>query len=286
MTQTAIPDSIISSDRELVVNVPMPVRERTDGETKWVFQRLADKAQEAEFRVSLCVNTNRLLLTFTYALLFVASIGRILFESWLLRNYYSVLISNDKRIVLIDIILSLVWLVYFFVIFIIKFRMAYTDNTCRTVLVFVTFCIQYFTLSFLAVEVVYSVADTWKWAVSIVLLVVYGLLADKSPVALAIVVYFLFMFFLVECLVRLLICKCTNPWGEEEQRRLVIKKIPIKPFINSKHGQKNCAICLREFESNDKVCQLECHPNHIFHSDCTKEWLSRNHQCPYCRASI
>eukprot|EP00826_Nyctotherus_ovalis_P056011 TRINITY_DN7497_c0_g2_i3.p1 TRINITY_DN7497_c0_g2~~TRINITY_DN7497_c0_g2_i3.p1 ORF type:complete len:287 (+),score=16.45 TRINITY_DN7497_c0_g2_i3:183-1043(+) len=286
MTLTAIPDSIISSDRELIVNVPMPVNEQTNGDAKWVFQRLADKLQEVEFRVSLCVNTNRLLLTFTYALLFVASIGRMIFEGWMLRSYYNVLIANNKRIVLIDAFLSFIWLVYFLIIFIMKFRMTYTDNTCRTVLVFVTFCIQYFTLSFLAAEVIYSVAKTWEWAANVVLLVIYGLLADKSPVALVLVMYFLFMFFLIESLVRLLICKCTNPWGEEEERRLVIKRIPIEPFINSKHGQKNCAICLREFEGNDKVCQLECHPNHIFHSDCTKEWLSRNHQCPYCRASI
>ena len=50
-------------------------------------------------------------------------------------------------------------------------------------------------------------------------------------------------------------------------------------------NEKVCSICLSEFQDQEMVCKLpEC--NHIFHSECIKEWLVRNHICPFCRNDI
>lgn len=46
-----------------------------------------------------------------------------------------------------------------------------------------------------------------------------------------------------------------------------------------------CAICLVDFEENDRVLTLEC--NHIFHESCAKEWLFKStSSCPNCRKHV
>jgi hypothetical protein len=46
-----------------------------------------------------------------------------------------------------------------------------------------------------------------------------------------------------------------------------------------------CAICLVDFEENDRVLTLEC--NHIFHESCAKEWLfNSTSSCPNCRKHV
>ncbi|KAL2328026.1 hypothetical protein Fmac_021453 [Flemingia macrophylla] len=44
---------------------------------------------------------------------------------------------------------------------------------------------------------------------------------------------------------------------------------------------KSCAICLEDFESNEKVMLTPC--NHMFHEDCIVPWLTSKGQCPVCR---
>mmetsp|Transcript_57768 Transcript_57768/g.79322 ORF Transcript_57768/g.79322 Transcript_57768/m.79322 type:complete len:91 (+) Transcript_57768:135-407(+) len=46
----------------------------------------------------------------------------------------------------------------------------------------------------------------------------------------------------------------------------------------------SCAICLEEYDSNSQVTQLNC--NHVFHTECIKEWAKTNNICPYCRTVI
>ena len=58
-----------------------------------------------------------------------------------------------------------------------------------------------------------------------------------------------------------------------------IKFEEISPNIN-----KNCNICLDNFESADIVTILPC--EHFFHVKCIKDWLLKyNHTCPNCRKS-
>lgn len=48
--------------------------------------------------------------------------------------------------------------------------------------------------------------------------------------------------------------------------------------------QKDCSICMSEFESDDKIIQLQC--KHIFHSDCIIQWLKEKRICPNCKKPI
>ena len=51
--------------------------------------------------------------------------------------------------------------------------------------------------------------------------------------------------------------------------------------------ESTCAICLQEFEKDDKISQLECHYKHIFHTKCIDNWIKKLHNsCPVCRVPI
>ncbi|KAM3356551.1 RING-H2 finger protein ATL16 [Capsicum galapagoense] len=69
----------------------------------------------------------------------------------------------------------------------------------------------------------------------------------------------------------------------------VIRSIPIYRYKrrgeNSRIDQCECAVCLNEFQENDKLRVI---PNcaHIFHIDCIDVWLQNNANCPLCRNSI
>ena len=48
--------------------------------------------------------------------------------------------------------------------------------------------------------------------------------------------------------------------------------------------EKECSICLSEFEKDSKVSLISC--NHLFHNECIKEWSMYKQNCPICRKKI
>lgn len=65
----------------------------------------------------------------------------------------------------------------------------------------------------------------------------------------------------------------------------VIRSIPVFRFRKQANSDNECAVCLGEFEENEK---LRIIPNcgHVFHIDCIDVWLQNNPNCPLCRNSI
>ncbi len=47
---------------------------------------------------------------------------------------------------------------------------------------------------------------------------------------------------------------------------------------------KDCTVCLMEFEKTDKIRMTVCY--HVFHSECLLDWLKKNANCPFCRLDI
>ncbi|MBW0517234.1 hypothetical protein O181_056949 [Austropuccinia psidii MF-1] len=45
----------------------------------------------------------------------------------------------------------------------------------------------------------------------------------------------------------------------------------------------NCEMCLEEYNADDVVVVLPCHPTHHFHKACLKRWFMRRFNCPLCR---
>jgi len=48
--------------------------------------------------------------------------------------------------------------------------------------------------------------------------------------------------------------------------------------------QKECAICLGDFELEEQLKRLPC--LHIFHNGCVNTWLKSNNICPICKAKV
>lgn len=65
----------------------------------------------------------------------------------------------------------------------------------------------------------------------------------------------------------------------------IIEAIPVFVYRTENHHEAlECAVCLSEFEENEKVRLLpKCH--HTFHIDCTDMWFHTHSTCPLCRAS-
>ncbi|XP_010525753.1 PREDICTED: RING-H2 finger protein ATL13 [Tarenaya hassleriana] len=67
-----------------------------------------------------------------------------------------------------------------------------------------------------------------------------------------------------------------------------IDTLPVfhyKSIIGLKNHPFDCAVCLSEFESEDKLRLLpKC--SHAFHMDCIDTWLLSHSTCPLCRSSL
>jgi len=48
--------------------------------------------------------------------------------------------------------------------------------------------------------------------------------------------------------------------------------------------QTSCAVCLQELIAEEMAVKLPC--NHLFHQDCVRTWLQKQHTCPTCRGPL
>lgn len=70
-----------------------------------------------------------------------------------------------------------------------------------------------------------------------------------------------------------------------------IKKINIRKIKSNDDllsdlldNNRECSICLEEYNQDDKVASLTC--GHNYHWKCIKLWLKENNTCPICRENI
>eukprot|EP01059_Diplonema_ambulator_P011104 TRINITY_DN21073_c0_g1_i1.p1 TRINITY_DN21073_c0_g1~~TRINITY_DN21073_c0_g1_i1.p1 ORF type:complete len:374 (+),score=95.15 TRINITY_DN21073_c0_g1_i1:85-1122(+) len=63
------------------------------------------------------------------------------------------------------------------------------------------------------------------------------------------------------------------------ERTIPVTYTPDLDVIDSK-----CAVCMCEFEIDDKLRQLTC--PHVFHTDCIDQWLSESKKCPVCSVEV
>ena len=70
--------------------------------------------------------------------------------------------------------------------------------------------------------------------------------------------------------------------NESNPQNQMIEKKELK-FTNELND-KNCSICLDEFNENELLFQLIC--NHYYHKKCIHDWLQKNKSCPLCRIDL
>ncbi|KAL8458559.1 hypothetical protein ACS0TY_036180 [Phlomoides rotata] len=75
--------------------------------------------------------------------------------------------------------------------------------------------------------------------------------------------------------------------GVSEEWELDLSLSRFRDLKSSEDGEEEvCAVCLLEFEGEDKVNELgRC--GHVFHVGCLEKWLDRcQFTCPLCRSSV
>jgi hypothetical protein len=81
-----------------------------------------------------------------------------------------------------------------------------------------------------------------------------------------------------------------KPASQQQIQKLKQQQQLYQTYAHSKKShqqqqlQKECAICMTEFENTEKIIHLPC--KHIFHTDCITEWLKHNKICPVCKKQI
>lgn len=50
--------------------------------------------------------------------------------------------------------------------------------------------------------------------------------------------------------------------------------------------QKDCCICMCEFDANSVISPLPCAKQHYFHAECLENWLKTKQECPLCREKV
>ncbi|KAI4386091.1 hypothetical protein MLD38_004055 [Melastoma candidum] len=62
----------------------------------------------------------------------------------------------------------------------------------------------------------------------------------------------------------------------------VLDSLPVFSYSGEAKYQVDCAICLGEFEEEERVKAIPC-CEHVFHAECIDRWLRSNRSCPVCR---
>ncbi|CAA7408145.1 unnamed protein product [Spirodela intermedia] len=141
------------------------------------------------------------------------------------------------------------------------------------------------------------------------LLSVDGIIGRISPSILLVIVILGFIFVisgLLHLLVRYLIRRSTTDQDDQDSATALqgqlqqlfhlhdagvdqsfIDTLPVFPYkdITGVKDPFDCAVCLCEFEADDKLRLLpEC--SHAFHMECIDTWLLSHSTCPLCRTSL
>ncbi len=107
--------------------------------------------------------------------------------------------------------------------------------------------------------------------------------------------------FIFEATVRLMLCRLRRPSSRRGELSLLLVLCPglcgqrraevlPEPIVysteNGSAAAKDCRICLGPFAAGERLRQLSCHSDHIFHPECLDQWLRARRMCPICRSII
>ena len=74
---------------------------------------------------------------------------------------------------------------------------------------------------------------------------------------------------------------------QTETDEIPAERIKELCFYHDEHYADQCGICYEEFKDGETgVYMLPCHPEHIFHGVCIKDWFKKQAVCPLCRCKM
>lgn len=96
----------------------------------------------------------------------------------------------------------------------------------------------------------------------------------------------LLVFLGFESLIRLIICKWSDPCDINVSQAFLTDVVLEKSIYHKWNANIICTICLGEINDQQEICQLKCHRSHLFHYICLEMWSKTNNVCPNCRQPI
>lgn len=95
--------------------------------------------------------------------------------------------------------------------------------------------------------------------------------------------FFCFMYFMIACTMPCLYCIVRDQAENNRLRAggvgqsqvpMILASLSRTQYNPDLHNhEKNCIICLVDYEENDVVTQLRCDPRHYFHTSCVEGWV-------------
>uniref|UniRef100_A0A7S4BD77 RING-type domain-containing protein n=1 Tax=Chrysotila carterae TaxID=13221 RepID=A0A7S4BD77_CHRCT len=77
----------------------------------------------------------------------------------------------------------------------------------------------------------------------------------------------------------------STPCGNGAQSSACARAAPrVWVHISARDHRTACAVCLNEMIASTLAVALPC--KHVFHTECVREWLRKQHTCPSCRAKL
>ena len=64
----------------------------------------------------------------------------------------------------------------------------------------------------------------------------------------------------------------------------ILEERELTQSMLEKGEQKNCSICLENFEVGEKIIYLPCF--HYYHAQCIEKWVKNSDKCPLCNNEI
>eukprot|EP00826_Nyctotherus_ovalis_P010346 TRINITY_DN12737_c0_g6_i1.p1 TRINITY_DN12737_c0_g6~~TRINITY_DN12737_c0_g6_i1.p1 ORF type:complete len:280 (-),score=21.43 TRINITY_DN12737_c0_g6_i1:107-946(-) len=276
-----------SEDSEIVLEIvpsSSQLRKQLQGR-HWCFQILFFRFARLSAFCSYRINSSKCLLVVSYLLLFAVVLARCTIYIFLLEENSEIVPTHEGLLVCLDICCSGLWLICFIVIFTKKLRRRGVLIERRRVGAFIFFCVIYYGCFLWSVNKL----DNTRWEpwnpFIFSLTIAYGFLAEKSPNCCIIAGAGILIIAVIEVVIRMLTCSFYNPFSESV-KYFIEKRVPAVHYDEEKHDSKKCMICLNKFMSNERLCGLECHESHMFHTRCIKQWLRINYVCPCCRAAV
>jgi hypothetical protein len=69
-------------------------------------------------------------------------------------------------------------------------------------------------------------------------------------------------------------------------RRLRYTKLYVLEPFGWTGEECECAICLLPCAKGERVVQLPCFSEHVYHHGCMQQWFCERKECPLCRFSL
>ena len=217
-----------------------------------------------------------------YILFFIASLAVLGVNLYLLIENAKEMKWYENLYVCGYLFFTILWIVLYFKEFLMRCKTVDLVDEKYFVIYTAAFTFTYILFGIASIESLFPYLSVGYKIAIILLYIAYGTFTTVCHTFLLVVIYGICVIGLGELIIRAITCSLKDPCPNSPNDE-IMKEFPVKLYNDNDFLQKNCSICLQDFEIGKEVCQLPCHFTHVFHKQCLKELLdSERYSCPMC----